>query len=81
MDLEKILKRLNDLTHSKKSSLKENCEAIQELLEKLEKKRNKLNKKLPKEDSNSKRKSIKLDLKITEAEIKNTKKILRKQCK
>ena len=63
-----------------KTPKEENCDEIRELLEKLKKKRDKLVKKISTEDSSSKRKALKLDLKITTEELKKGTRLLRKKC-
>ncbi len=80
MGLKKILKKLGRLLDGDDSGINENCEEIRELLEKLEKKKDKLNRNISKEPSNSKRKAMKLELKITLAELKKGNRLLRKKC-
>ena len=63
-----------------KTPKEENCDEIRELLEKLKKKRDKLVNKISTEDSSSKRKALKLDLKITTEELKKGTRLLRKKC-
>lgn len=80
MGLKKILKQLTNLLEEGKSPDGERCDAIQELLKKLEKKQSKLEKEIGKENKASKRKSLKLDLKITKAQLKKGRKLLGKSC-
>ena len=80
MGLNKILKKLGNLMDGNKTPKEENCDEIRELLEKLKKKRDKLVNKISTEDSSSKRKALKLDLKITTEELKKGTRLLRKKC-
>jgi len=76
MGLDKLLKKLGDYLEGKEDS----CEEIRELLEKLQKKQKQIEHKLADEDSNSKRKSLKLELKIIKAQMKKAEKFLKKSC-
>jgi len=76
MGLDKLLKKLGDYLEGKEDS----CEEIRELLEKLEKKQKKTEKKLADEDRSSKRKSLKLELKIIKAQKKKAEKFIKKNC-
>ena len=80
MGLKKILKKLGRLTDGDNWPKENNCDEIRELLDKLEKKSVKLSNKIANEDSNSKRKALKLELKITTAELKKGSRLLRKHC-
>lgn len=84
MGLEKIIKQLQEHLDrgAKKKTVR--CDAVDELLDKLEGKRKKLEKKLETTSSGSKRKSLKLELKIVNAEIKRGKQRrddIKKHCK
>ena len=76
MGLEKLLKKLGNYLEGKKDG----CEEVRELLEKLQGKQKKIEKKLADEDSSSKRKSLKLELKIIKSEMKKGNRLLRKKC-
>ena len=76
MGLDKLLKKLGDYLEGKGDS----CEEIRELLAKLEKKQNKTEKKLADENGSSKRKSLKLELKIIKAQKKKAEKFIKKNC-
>ena len=80
MGIEKLIKKLSELLADNLDSDGQYCENIKELLEKLEKKKNKLDKKLKDTDDVSKRKKIKLELKIVEAQLKKGHKLTRKKC-
>ena len=80
MGLNDLLDKLGELLDENVQEKKLDCVAIQELMEKLKKKKDKLEKKIADEKSSSKRKSLKLDLKITQAEMKKGKKLLKKKC-
>ena len=80
MGIEKLMKKLSELLADNLDSDGRYCEDIEELLEKLEKKKNKLEKKLKETENVSKRKKIKLELKIVDAELKKGHKLIRKQC-
>ena len=81
MKLNKILKKLGLLLDGDESPEEDNCDEIRELLSKLEKKSAKLTQKLSDEKSSSKRKALKLEIKITSAELKKGNRLLRKKCK
>ncbi len=81
MDLQKLLKKLGQLLDYSERSGQPDCESVEELLEKLKKKRDKLEKKIDDETSSSKRKSLKLDLKITKAELKKGRKLFQEKCR
>lgn len=78
MGLKKILKKLSNLLDDADSN---DCSELKELLEKLEKKQKKIQRELEQESSGSKRKSLKLDLKITEAQLKKGEKLKKKTCR
>ena len=80
MGIDKIVKKLGELLSDNLDSDGRYCDDIQELLEKLEKKKGKLEKKLKDTDNVSKRKKIKLELKIVEAQLKKGHKLTRKKC-
>jgi hypothetical protein len=83
MGLKKIIKQLSaflDDTDSDSVPLENRCVEIAELLEKLKKKQLKLEEKLKNTDKGSKRKSLKLDLKLTEAELKKGDQVFREKC-
>ncbi len=69
MGLEKIIKQLKEHLDrgGKKKAVR--CDAVDDLLKKLEERKKKLEKRLEKE-SGGKRKSLKVELKIVNAEIK-----------
>ena len=76
MGLEKLLKKLGNYLEGKKDG----CEEVRELLEKLSGKQEKIERNLDSEDKASKRKSLKLELKIIKAEMKKGQRLLRKKC-
>jgi hypothetical protein len=76
MGLEKLIKKLGDYLEGKKDS----CDEIRELLEKLEHKQKKAEKKLADEDRSSKRKALKLELKIIKAQQKKAEKLIKRIC-
>lgn len=84
MGLEKIIKQLKEHLDrgAKKKSVR--CDAVDDLLKKLDERKKKLEKKLDKESSGSKRKHLKLELKIVDAEIKrgrDRRQQIKKSCK
>ena len=81
MGLKKLLKKLGHFLDDEDQVKKPDCEDIKELLEKLLKKRSKLEKKLDEETSSRQRKSLKLDLKITKAELEKGNKLYREKCR
>lgn len=81
MGLQKLLKKLGHLLGDSDETEKPDCDGLQKLLHKLKKKRNKLEKQLKEETSSSKRKSLKLDLKITKAELKKGHKLFLEKCR
>lgn len=84
MGLEKIIRQLKEHFNRGEQNKTIRCDVIDELLNKLEEKRKKLEKKLEKESSGSKRKQLKLELKIVNAEIDRgvaRRRQLRKRCK
>ena len=76
MKLKKLIKKMGDYLEGKEDS----CEELGELLEKLQHKQHKTEKKLADEDSTSKRKSLKLELKIIKAQKKKAEKLINKIC-
>jgi hypothetical protein len=76
MGLQKLIKKLENYLNGKKN----HCDEIRELLEKLGEKQEKIERKLEAEEGTSKRKSLKLELKIIHAQSKKAKKMLRKKC-
>lgn len=81
MGLEKLIKQLGHMLDEPGKNKKADCESIEDLLDKLKKKKNKLEKEIKKEDRASKRKKLKLELKITSAELKKGQKLRSKRCK
>lgn len=80
MGLKKILEKLYSLIDEDNDTGSDHCDEIRELLEKLAKKQSKLQDKIAREDKGSKLKSLKLDLKITEAELKKGEQLMRSKC-
>lgn len=80
MGLNKILKKLGRFLDGEQPIIEDSCDEIRELLEKLKEKKVKLESKIENEDSSSKRKAMKLELKITVAELKKGNRLLRKNC-
>ena len=80
MGIDKLIAKLSGMLDDNQHSDGSYCSDIQELLDKLEKKKLKLEKKLQTAEGVSKRKKIKLELKIVEAEMKKGNKLAGKQC-
>lgn len=78
MGLSKILRKLADLLDE--ADAEKNCDDIKHLLKKLEKKRAKLEAEIDESNSAAKKKKLKLDLKITNQELKKGTRLLRKLC-
>ena len=74
MPIEKIVKQLGDYLDKGERKNKAHCERIDGLLGKLKEKEAKLQKKLSEEDDPDKKKRLKIDLKIVEAQRKKGKK-------
>lgn len=81
MGLHKLLHKLGDVITDGIDPDGHNCKDLQELLAKLEKKQAKLEKKLAGTKGTSKRKKIKLELKIVKAELKKGEKLTAEECR
>ena len=80
MGLEKLVQKLGELMADEQDNERYNCDDIQEVLEKIKKKKQKLEKKLKDTDDVSTRKKIKLELKIIDAQLKKGEKLILEQC-
>ena len=80
MGLNKLIEKLRDVISDGIDPDGQNCIDLQELLAKLQKKKAKLEKKLAETEGTSKRKKIKLELKIVKAELKRGEKLTQKEC-
>jgi hypothetical protein len=76
MGLEKLIKKFSNYLEGKKDG----CDDVRELLEKFQDKQNKIEKKLDSEGSASKRKALKLELRIIKAQMKKGERLIRKKC-
>lgn len=83
MGLKKILKKLSIAISEVKSGDNSGgeCEDLKSLIKKLRDKRSKLEKKLESSTDSSEIKAIKLDIKITDSQLKKARKTKRKHCK
>ncbi len=80
MGLKKILKKLAGLHKDGVDQEDEYCESLVELIDELKKKQRKFEKRLAEEESTSKRKHLKLEMKIIRAELDKGKQLLKKRC-
>lgn len=80
MGLKKLLEKLGDVISDGIDSDGHTCKDLRQLLTKLEKKQAKLEKELAETKGTSKRKKIKLELKIVKAELKKGNKLAEKEC-